>query len=194
MSRNMGIPRRGLYGVPSSLSLMSLLSFVSTRCLWVTNIITEVFIWQHEGCKVNVWNASLTASVLLQPRLKDNGAVMQPGFWDETQPVESEHSLTQCTFVGGPLTKEPHISCWARQRTVKEHYALIDFRHWQDIGETVLRVEVMSICGFIEDESKCVRSKRPIAWIKDCPHTQISRYCEIWNEEFSFYSRFVQPK
>lgn len=48
-----GILRRGLSTVPSFLSVMSLLFFVHIRGLWVGHVITELFVLQNGGCKVN---------------------------------------------------------------------------------------------------------------------------------------------
>ncbi len=49
----MRILRRSLSTVPSFLSVISLLFSVHTRCLWVWHVITELFVLQNEGCKVN---------------------------------------------------------------------------------------------------------------------------------------------
>lgn len=63
---------------------------------------------------------------------------MQPGFWDETQPVESEHSLTQCTFVGAPHKRATHImlstAAYSERALCSDRLSALA-RHWQDCFE-----------------------------------------------------------
>lgn len=149
MSRSMGIPRRGLSVVPSSLSVMYLLSFVATCCLWDTHVITEVFVLQHEGCQVNEMpfqQPVFLCSHIWRTMILLCGMVFRR--WDKAGGV-SPLTLTQCTFVAAPHNRAIH-------GIGKMHYARVDLQHRQEAKRLFWAMNAWCIGGFIEDEALCM--------------------------------------
>lgn len=111
-----------------------LLCFVRTRCLRVRRVITELFVLQNRGCKVNempfkhpaflrshgLWGGGLGGGSY-------NDGVMWLRFKDETQAVasaaESERFHARWMYVCGGPSQKSHTSCQTRPRTMEQHYA-----------------------------------------------------------------------